>query len=68
MNEPKLITRLEWDKLNPTQKGFVVYMQGCLPGSELKGLTNPFIRGSSQWRDYESGGIRAAMCAQEGDD
>jgi len=64
----KLITRAEYRKLAPRQQGYVAYMQGSLPGSELKKEVNPYRRGTAEYRDWSVGQDAACIEAQEGDD
>jgi hypothetical protein len=64
----KLVTREKWNKLSPRSKGYVLYMQAELPGSELKGLSNPYRWGSANASKFEEGERLAVLEAQDGDD
>jgi hypothetical protein len=64
----KLVTKEAWEKLSPRSQGYVIYSQAQLKGSELKGLTNPYRKGSEKWNAFEDGERIACLEAQEGDD
>ena len=67
-DEPGLITRAEYDKMPPYRQGFVVYMYGEWPGSELKGLTNPYPEGSTKADLWDRGNFQAMMAAQDSEE
>jgi len=60
----RLITRKEHDRFTPLEQGYAVYMQGELPGSELKGLTNPYSRSSSDHLAWNEGHYRGVLEVQ----
>jgi hypothetical protein len=64
----KIITKEAWEKLSPRSKGYVLYMQGELPGSELKGLNNPYRKGSANAVKFEEGERIAVLEAQDSED
>ncbi len=63
-----LLTKAEYNKLKPFDQGYVVYMQAEWPMSELKGLGNPYPRGSRQSKQWNAGGSAAMMSVLDGDD
>ena len=63
----KLITKAEWDRMSPKSKGYVAYLQAELPGSELKGLTNPYFNYTNQHADFCEGEDLAVQEVQEGE-
>lgn len=65
INPDRLITRRQWNRLDAYRKGAAVYLQAELPGSPLKGLTNPFPRDSRAWLRYQQGATAAAIAAQD---
>jgi hypothetical protein len=64
----KLITLARYRRLNPRAQGYAVYMQAELPGSELKGLKNPYPKGTPKHLLWNEGGVSACIEAQDGDD
>jgi hypothetical protein len=64
----RLITRKEHDRLTPLEQGYAVYMQGKLPGSELKGVTNPYSHSSSDHLAWNEGQYRAVLEVQHFDE
>jgi hypothetical protein len=64
----KLITKTEWDKLSPKDQGYACYMQGALPGSELKDVTCPYPMGTQEARDFASGELNAMMDTQDSEE
>jgi hypothetical protein len=57
----KLVTKEQWDKLSPRSQGYVCYLQGNLPGSELKGIVNPYFKHTKQHRDFYEGEYDAVI-------
>jgi len=64
----KFVTRAEWDKMSPKSQGYVAYLQAELPGSELKGLVNPYFVHSKQYKDFCEGERMAVMEVQDGEE
>ena len=62
---PKLITREEYNKLSPEQQGYVHYMQAAQPGSQLKGLKNPYAAGTSHHTAWKQGQAEAVQQVQD---
>ena len=66
---PELVTYVEYQKLSPREQGFAAYVQGELPGSELRDhQANPYPVGSfnaAEWRKGEFQGILAAQDSEE---
>jgi hypothetical protein len=67
MNQP-LITKAEYDTLSPRTQGFIQYWQGGRPGSELKGLTNPYAAISKEHKDWDAGQANAVQEAQDSEE
>ena len=44
---------------------YACYIQGALPGSELKDLTCPYPNGSKEAKEFAAGEFTAMMDAQE---
>lgn len=70
LTEPKgrLYTKAEYDQMSPVTQGFWQYMDGDWPGSELKGLTNPYPEGTADHQEWERGqalGVQAAQDSEE---
>lgn len=63
-----LITLKEWRKLTPLRQGFVMYMQGDWPTSELKAVKNPYTEGTPQWTEFCDGEQRAMLSAQDSEE
>jgi hypothetical protein len=61
----KLVTKEAWDKLSPRSQGYVLYSQAELKGSQLKGLTNPYRKGSDKWNAFIDGERIACLEAQD---
>ena len=51
----KLMTFKEWEKLSPKSQGYVYYMQAECPGSELKGVSNPYNPDTTDFEDFQEG-------------
>jgi hypothetical protein len=68
MAEVKLVTKAEWDGMDPFVQGYVVYMQGDLPGSELKRLRNPYQEGTNNHIKYNNGQAHAVLIAQDSEE
>ena len=65
MRSTKLITVEEFGNLTPRDKGYAVYMQGDLPGSELHGLTNPYAQDTFEYQQWNEGQALAVKeCSQ----
>ena len=54
--------------LNPKSQGYVLYMQEEWPGSELKGLSNPYRKDSKEWKAFEEGERIACLDAQDSEE
>jgi len=63
-----LITRAEWKKLSPFDQGYVLYMQGAWPTSELAGAKNPYQKDTPDWTDFCHGERRAMLSAQDSEE
>jgi hypothetical protein len=70
MTDPKIVlmTRVEYDACEALAQGFVVYMQAEHPGSELKGLHNPYPRDSENWKRWNRGQAIACQAVTDVDD
>lgn len=64
----KLITKVEWDRMSPKSKGYILYLQAELPGSELKGLANPYFNHTKQYADFCEGENLAVNEVQDGEE
>lgn len=64
----KLFTKIEWDNLSPKSKGYVLYMQAELSGSELKGVANPYLSRSVEARQFAEGEQMAVLEVQDGEE
>lgn len=64
----KLVTKSEWDALSPRAKGYILYAQAELEGSELKGLENPYPAGSYEHIWFTQGESEAAIEAQDSEE
>lgn len=63
-----LISREEWQKLSPHEQGYILYMQGSWPTSELAGEQNPYEAGSAEWIAFHAGAQHATLTAQDGEE
>lgn len=64
--KPQLVTLKEFKELSPRAKGYVVYMQAELPGSELHcEQGNPYLEGSREWEQFERGQQDAMLEVQD---
>jgi len=59
MDEIKLVTLEEWNKMPPKTQGYVFYMQAEWPESELKSKSNPYEKKSKEFNLFEEGEERA---------
>lgn len=64
----KLITKSEWDEMYPMAQGYCIYMQAELPGSELKGLSNPYPTDSIFALAFAEGERIAVLEVQDGEE
>jgi hypothetical protein len=64
----KLVTKDAWEMLTPRSQGYVLYMQEELPGSELKGLKNPYRKNSANYAKFEEGERVACQDAQDSEE
>lgn len=64
----KLITKAQWEKMAPRTRGYIVYWQTNLPGSELKDVTCPYPAGSKEAKEFAAGEFAAMMDAQDGEE
>lgn len=64
----KLFPLCVWRNLPPKQQGYILYMQGDLPGSELKGMENPYLVGSIQYGQFQEGERAAVLAAQDSEE
>ena len=66
----KLVTLAEYKNLKPKLQGYVAYMQGQQPGSELKGHDEcPYPAGSPEKAEWDLGqriGCQDAQDTEEG--
>jgi len=63
-----LYTLEEWQTIPPVARGYVLYMQAELPGSELKGQTNPYAAGTANHELFRTGERRAVLEVQDGEE
>lgn len=63
-----LISRDAWQKLSPFDQGFILYMQGAWPTSELADVTNPHAEGSREHAEFCRGEMSAMLEAQDGEE
>jgi hypothetical protein len=68
MTANRLITLSAWRELPPKTQGYALYMQGALPGSELKDATNPYPLGSFAHANFEEGVRRGVLEAQDSEE
>jgi hypothetical protein len=52
----------------PFDQGYLVYMQGSWPTSELAKCKNPYAEGSASWEAFRNGEQRAVLSAQDGEE
>ena len=65
----KLITLKEFRKLKPIEQGYVSYMQGDLPGSELKDhQASPYEQGSREHELFRQGQQMGVSQAQDSEE
>lgn len=64
----KLVAKAEWDAVKPYDQGYILYMQEDLPGSELKGLTNPYALGTKENKLFNEGNFQAMLDVQDGEE
>lgn len=64
----KLITKAQWDKMLPTTQGYLCYLQGGLPGSELKAAVCPYRAGTAKAKEFAAGEFAAMLDAQDSED
>jgi len=68
MTSQKLITLEEYEKMPPKAQGFINYMQADLPGSQLKGLHNPYPDGTTEANLWDEGQMMACLNVQDGEE
>jgi hypothetical protein len=64
----KLITKAEWEEMEPRSQGYVLYMQSEHPGSELKGLGNYHPEDSESALLFAEGERIAVLEAQDSEE
>ena len=64
----RLITKEVWNKLCPKSQGYAIYAQAELKGSELKGITNPYQKGSKKAKEFDDGERIAYLDAQDSEE
>lgn len=64
----KMMTKEQWDRMSPKSQGYVLYLQEKLPGSELKGVTNPYFAHTKQHKDFCDGELQAVLEVQDGEE
>lgn len=68
MEPPKLLTLVEYNALTPFQQGYIHYMQAGWPKSELKGLSNPYVLDTPEYKKWNEGQTRACLDVQDGEE
>jgi hypothetical protein len=63
-----LISLAEWKTLPPFDQGYVLYMQGSWPTSELAEQKNPYEEGTAKWKKFCEGEERAILSAQDSEE
>lgn len=64
----KLMTKKGWNELSPWYKGYVLYWQGKLPGSELKNMECPYAPKSQESKEFAAGELQAILDVQDGEE
>jgi hypothetical protein len=64
----KLVTKAEWETMNPYSQGYVLYLQEELPGSELKGVPCPYDPHSKEEKEFSEGSFKAMLDVQDGEE
>ncbi len=64
----RLVTLEEWRKLTPFRQGYILYMQGTWPTSELAGARNPHAEGTPERTAFRQGEQCAVLDAQDGEE
>lgn len=64
----RLISRDKWLELSPFSQGYVSYMQGEWPTSELKDAKNPYAPGTPKHEEFSRGGWSAMLNVQDGEE
>lgn len=62
------ITKAQWDNYSPEIQGYVLYIQGALPDSELKDLKCPYLLGSKEAKEFAAGEFNAMLDTQDGEE
>lgn len=62
----RAVSREEYDRLNPTQQGFLTYMQGQWNPAVPNAC--PYRRGTKQHREFTEGEQRAVIVAQDSEE
>ena len=62
------VTRAEYEMMTPYTQGYTWYWEGEQPGSELRGLTNPYAEGTAECAEWRRGASQAALDAQDGEE
>lgn len=68
LKDGELVTKKAYDVMTPTAQGFVQYMEGDWPGSELKDLTNPYPENSERYHEWNHGQALGAQQAQDSEE
>lgn len=63
-----LMSLAEWRTLPPFDQGYILYMQGSWPMSELAQAKNPYKEGTAQWKKFCEGQERAVLSAQDSEE
>lgn len=64
----QLITLEAWRKLTPFRQGYLLYMQGAWPTSEITNQPNPYKEGSDEWNAFCQGEQHAMLDAQDNEE
>ena len=66
---PEVLTTLaEWRELKPRTQGYVLYMEAEHEGSELKGQTCPYEKGTPERAEWDRGQAMAVQFAQDSEE
>lgn len=60
-----LVTLEAWRKLTPFRQGYLLYMQGAWPTSEIMDQQNPYPEGSDEWGAFRQGQQHAMSDVQD---
>ncbi len=66
---PRMLTTLaEWQRMTPSDQGYVLYMEEAHDGSELRGQRCPYAVDTPEHGEFKRGELGAVLYAQDSEE